>query len=385
MIDPWTSSVTWLSDSFVLPFLKLLHLDGLSGDPREISGALLVAALQVGIIGFLFHPLETWMPAEHWTDRRLTRVDRNYTLWMLLGIFPLFTFLVLSPLSTLVAGGSTTSGPATFGVTAWVPALNGHPVVLFAMYYLVYDFVYFWMHRLQHALPWWWALHSMHHSQRQMSCWTNDRGTLVDGFLQSMVLSVVGLAMGVAPDQFAWLMLFGELGQNLSHTNTRLGFGPVFEKLFVDPRFHRLHHMRADAQQPGLHNCNYGQVLSIWDVIFGSALFGLAPRPTGVGDPTVDADNGHGLIGLHWVALQRFWAVVRMKSGWRLGEVSFGPGYAPIPVGSYTEARTETKARTETSRLTGDGSDDDQDPLRTEGAVQPMDECQGLRRVGAVG
>lgn len=353
MIDPWTRSVAWLSDSFVLPFLQLLHLDGLSGDPHEIAGALLVAALQVGIIGLLFRPLETWMPAERWTDRRLTGVDRQYTLWMLLGIFPLFTYLILTPLSHLFAGAGDVGSSADFGVTAWLPVLKVHPVLLFFVYYFAYDLVYFWMHRLQHALPWWWALHSMHHSQRQMSCWTNDRGTLVDGFLQSMVLSVVGLVMGVAPDQFAWLMLVGELGQNFSHTNTRVGFGPVFGRIFVDPTFHRLHHMRADPQQPGLHNCNYGQVLSIWDQLFGSALYGIATRPTGVGDPTVDADNEHGLIGLHWVAMHRFWRVFWRKSGWRLGEVSFGPDYEPIPVGDHT-LHLEPQAWTSTGQAPTD-------------------------------
>ena len=86
------------------------------------------------------------------------------------------------------------------------------PLLLFLFYYAIYDFVYYWMHRTQHALPWWWALHSMHHSQRQMSCWTNDRGNLIDGFIQSMVLAVVGLLIGVQPDEFAWLMLLGEAG-----------------------------------------------------------------------------------------------------------------------------------------------------------------------------
>jgi len=90
--------------------------------------------------------------------------------------------------------------------------------------------------------------------------------------------------------------------------------------------------MLVDPERPGLHNCNFGQVLSVWDVLFGTSLYGMAPRPTGVGDPTVDADNEHGLVGLHWAAFKRFWGAVRRPAGWRLGEVAFGPGYEPIPV-----------------------------------------------------
>jgi sterol desaturase/sphingolipid hydroxylase (fatty acid hydroxylase superfamily) len=330
----WAHWVSWLSTHAVVPLLAALHLNGLAGDPNDIAASLLIAALQVGIIGFIFRPLETWFPAEKWTDRRLTLVDRNYTLLMLLGIFPLFTYLVLTPFSHLFGGtdSATSSTGSPLALTHWVPWFNQHPFVLFAVYYVVYDFVYYWMHRTQHAIPWWWALHSMHHSQRQMSCWTNDRGSLVDGFIQSMILATVGLLIGVDPDQFAWLMLIGELVQNFSHTNVRLGFGRVFDRIFVAPKFHRLHHMLVDPDRPTLHVCNYGQVLSIWDVLFGTALYGMAPRPTGVGDPVVDADNNYGLVGLHWAALKRFWGAVRRIEGWRPGEVAFGEDYRPIPV-----------------------------------------------------
>ena len=331
----WAHLVGWLSGHAVVPLLDALHLGGLSGDPDDIAAALLIAALQVGIIGLVFRPLETWFPAERWNDRRLTRVDRNYTLLMLLGIFPLFTYLVLTPFSHLFGGAdSTTSSTGSpLALTHWVPWFNQHPFVLFGVYYVIYDFVYYWMHRTQHAIPWWWALHSMHHSTRQMSCWTNDRGSLVDGFIQSMILATVGLAIGVDPDEFAGLMLIGELVQNLSHTNVRLGFGRVFDRVFVAPAFHRLHHMLVDPERPTLHHCNYGQVLSVWDVLFGTALYGEPPRPTGVGDPVVDADNNHGLVGLHWAALKRFWVAVRQPAGWRPGEVAFGADYTPIPVG----------------------------------------------------
>jgi len=330
----WIHLVSWLSDHAVIPLLGALHLDGLTGDPRDIAAALLIATLQIAIIGFVFRPLETLFPAEKWADRKFTLVDRNYTLLMLLGIFPLFTYLVLMPFSHLFGGAdAATSGTGSpLALKAWVPWFNDHPYALFAVYYVVYDFTYYWMHRTQHAIPWWWALHSMHHSTRQMSCWTNDRGSLVDGFIQSMILATVGLAIGVDPDEFAWLMLIGELVQNLSHTNVRLGFGRMFDRIFVAPKFHRLHHMLVDPERPALHNCNYGQVLAIWDVIFGTALYGEPPRPTGVGDPIVDADNGHGLIGLHWAALKRFWVAVRQPAGWRPGEVAFGADYMPIPV-----------------------------------------------------
>lgn len=294
----------------------------------------MIAALQIFFIGGILRPLEALFPEEEWADRSLTRVDRTYTLLMLLGVFPLFTYVVLTPFSNML-GGDTHSGggsASVFNVKHWVPWLDGHPITLFLVYYTVYDFTYYWMHRAQHAIPWWWALHSMHHSQRQMSCWTNDRGNYLDGALQSLILATVGLAIGVDPSQFALLMLSGELMQNLSHANVRIRFGRVFERIFVDPLFHRLHHMRVDPEQPALHNCNFGQVFSVWDTLFGTSLFGIAARPTGVGDPVVDADNNFGVFKMQWWSLRRFWGAVRTPSGWRPGEVAFGPDFSPLSV-----------------------------------------------------
>ncbi len=351
MFALWSALVEGTRAHAIVPLLAFLHLDGLAGDPREIAEAILISLLQVAIIGFLFRPLESMIPAERWPDRRLTRVDRQYTLMMLLGIFPMFSYLVLTPIGNYFGGTGNEAGSddSLLGITHWIPALAGHPLALFVVYYLIYDLVYYWMHRLQHALPWWWALHSMHHSTRQMSCWTNDRGSLVDGFLQSMVLAGVGLVIGVEPTDFAWLMLVGELVQNFSHANVRVRFGPVLDRVLVSPVFHRLHHMRVDPDRPTLHNCNFGQVFSIWDVVFGTALYGEPIRPTGVGDPMVDADNDKGLVGLHWNAFRRFWGAVRCRAGWRLGDVAFGQDYRPISVKDLDlhalETRHDTPAR----------------------------------------
>ncbi|MDB5888072.1 MAG: sterol desaturase [Rhodocyclales bacterium] len=336
----WSHLIAWTSIHAVSPALLILHIGKSAGSPEEIAEALLIAVLQIGIIAMIFRPLESFVPAEKWQDRSLTRLDRQYTLLMLLGLFPLFSYLVLMPFSNLFGGAVDTGNEATsFGLKHWLPWFDHHPLLLFFVYYVAYDFVYYWMHRTQHAIPWWWALHSMHHSQRQMSCWTNDRGNYLDGMLQSMVLATVGLAMGMEPSEFAFLMLVGELVQNFSHANVRIGFGHLMEKLFVDPKFHRLHHMRVDPDRPNLHNCNFGQVFSIWDVLFGTALYGEKPRPTGVGDPMVDIDNERSLIPQQWGALKRFWGAFTCTAGWKLGDVSFGADHRPIP-SSHTDLHT---------------------------------------------
>jgi sterol desaturase/sphingolipid hydroxylase (fatty acid hydroxylase superfamily) len=154
-----------------------------------------------------------------------------------------------------------------------------------------------------------------------VNCWTNARVNWLDVAIESCLLACVGLLMGVDAGQFALLVLLSELVQNLAHTNTRLGFGRIFERLIVDPRFHRLHHMMTDPLRPRLHDCNYGQVLSVWDSLFGTAVYRETTRPTGVGDPTIDADNGRGALAMQWYALRRFWRALTSRAGWKPQEV----------------------------------------------------------------
>lgn len=329
----WDQCSIWLGQHAVLPVLNFLHITKYTDSPAEIAATLMIGALQLFIIGVLFRPLENLIAAEKWTDRRYARIDFHLTWLMLVGLFPLFAFLIMTPIVNYFNGTSPAMGsdhPA-WNLRDQFIWFKDHPWIFFILYYLSYDLVYYWMHRIQHILPWWWAMHSFHHSQRQMSCWTNDRTNYLDGMMQSFVLAGVGLFWGVSAEEFAWLMLLGELVQNFSHANVRMGFGPIFGRILVSPEFHRLHHMDFVPKRPTLHNCNFGQVFAIWDVIFKTALYNEPMHPTGVtGDKMVDIDNNKGIIGVQVESLKRFWGSVTCLDGWRIGGVVFSKNYRPI-------------------------------------------------------
>jgi sterol desaturase/sphingolipid hydroxylase (fatty acid hydroxylase superfamily) len=96
--------------------------------------------------------------------------------------------------------------------------------------FAIFDFTQDVIHRLQHGLPWWWALRSLHHSQRQVNCWTDDRNPMLDDGFEAVVLGSVSLIVGVPAGQYAVLILIGRLIENFSHAHVRVRFGPVIEK-----------------------------------------------------------------------------------------------------------------------------------------------------------
>ena len=62
-------------------------------------------------------------------------------------------------------------------------------------------------HRLSHQFRWWWALHSLHHAQRQMTFWSDDRNHVLDDLIAFVWFGVIALLIGVPPLQFPLLVL----------------------------------------------------------------------------------------------------------------------------------------------------------------------------------
>ena len=312
----WQSLENGLLAHLIVPLLALTGLAGAVQNPRDIAQFLMINLIQISVIALLFRPLESLVPAEQWADRKLTRVDIVYTVLKGLGLVPLFSFVMLAPLGHWLGdfGGLIDTGD-TSRIAQWFPWFSTHPILLFAVYFVLLDFVAYWVHRLQHKLPFWWAMHSLHHSQRQLSCWSNDRSHILDDGIEAVITALTSLMIGVPPGQYAALILAGTLVENFSHANVALRFGRVLDKLLVDPRFHRTHHILAPPDQPHLHDCNYALVLPVWDILFGTARYNLVAEKTGVTDPGIDADNTKFWLGQQIAGFRRLRRALGVLAG----------------------------------------------------------------------
>jgi hypothetical protein len=87
------------------------------------------------------------------------------------------------------------------------PALEDAPLLSFLIYLILLDFAEYWRHRLSHTLRWWWALHAIHHSQRQMTLWTDSRNHLLDDLIGGFWFAVIALLIGVPPGHFIVLLI----------------------------------------------------------------------------------------------------------------------------------------------------------------------------------
>ena len=159
-------------------------------------------------------------------------------------------------------------------------------------------------------------MHSLHHAQRQMTMWSDNRNHLLDDVLRDVLFVLVAQAIGVAPGQFVAIVAFTQLSESFQHANLKLWFGRVGERLWVSPRFHRLHHSigigheTVKAGRIVLGGHNFGVLLPWWDMLFGTVNFELRYHPTGVRDqvepgPQGLRDYGRGFWAQQWLGVKR--------------------------------------------------------------------------------
>jgi len=310
--DAFAWAQQWLFETLVQPLVFGVGLGGYLEDAFDATGWLLVGLVQIAVIVVFIGALERWRPVEAVHDRQAVRVDVIYTLIHQLGLVRVLMFFALDPLLDQVSGQMRLAGLPTFQLDAVWPGVSDQPGISFGLYFVVFDFVGYGLHRAQHRFDWWWALHAVHHSQRQMSKWSDNRNHLLDDVLQAIVFALLARFVGVAPGQFVALVALQQLLQNLQHANARIWFGPVFERVLVSPRFHRRHHaigIGHESQGKGtLGGHNFAVLLPVWDMLCGTADWQLRFDPTGIRDqlPSEGArDYGRGFWRQQRLGLRR--------------------------------------------------------------------------------
>jgi sterol desaturase/sphingolipid hydroxylase (fatty acid hydroxylase superfamily) len=306
--DAFGLAQQWLFEALLQPLMFHLGLGNLLAEGYRATGWLLVGLLQIALMLTLMRALERWRPVEAVTDRAAVRTDIVYTLIHRLGLVRVVLFLSIDPLWDALTGQLRLAGLHGLQLDALWPGVTDLAWVSFVLYLLLFDFVDYWYHRLQHRTRWWWQLHAVHHSQRQMTLWTDNRNHLLDDLLRDSVFVLLALAVGVAPGQFVAIVAVTQLVESLSHANVRLDFGPL-RWLLVSPRFHRIHHavgLGHESAGPGsLGGHNFAVLFPVWDILFGTARFDAPLQPTGIRDQLDGRDYGRGFWAQQWLGLRR--------------------------------------------------------------------------------
>jgi sterol desaturase/sphingolipid hydroxylase (fatty acid hydroxylase superfamily) len=296
LVEAFTAVQAIVFENAVLPLLYALGFMDVAEIAFDATEYVLIGIVQIAVAYTLLRPLEVWLPAERWTRRISVRTDVLYTWLNRMGVIPIVIFALLTPPMDALDAQLRMIGVIPPGLEDLIPGLAGSVAATFMVYLLVLDMADYWRHRLQHRFAWWWALHSLHHSQRQMTFWTDDRNHLLDDVIGGIWFALIALLIGVPPEQFVAIVWITRFVESLSHANVRFGFGAVGGRLLVSPRFHRTHHAIGVGHEGAHYGCNFATLFPLWDIVFGTANFTYRGTATGVADQLTGRDYGETFL-----------------------------------------------------------------------------------------
>ena len=138
-------------------------------------------------------------------------------------------------------------------------------VVQVVLMLLIIDFVRYWIHWSLHRFVPLWGFHAVHHSPHKLY-WVNSARVHPFEKLAHFAIDIVPFALvGVSKQALAvYYVLWGVTGF-YQHSNCDVRFG-LLNYVFSGPELHRWHHSERITESDN----NYGNVLIVWDLLFGT-------------------------------------------------------------------------------------------------------------------
>jgi sterol desaturase/sphingolipid hydroxylase (fatty acid hydroxylase superfamily) len=139
-----------------------------------------------------------------------------------------------------------------------------HALIYWIMLVLAEDFLYYWLHRFDHEVRFFWATHVTHHSSQQLNFTVGFRSSVFQP-LYRFIYFIPLAWCGFKPVDIAFMYSATQIWGIFVHTEMIKKMGWL-EYIFVTPSHHRVHH----ASNPKYLDKNMGMFLIIWDKIFGT-------------------------------------------------------------------------------------------------------------------
>ncbi len=155
-----------------------------------------------------------------------------------------------------------------------IPLQKGHtllnggdlPFLLaFPLFLLMRDLTEFLFHTCQHRIGFLWRMHSLHHSDPEMSALTTNRHFWGDQLIKSLTIWPMTVMVIAPTNSIILAYAVVSLYNYFIHTNLQINFGRWCWALNC-PAYHRRHHSRL----PEHYNANFAALFPIWDVICGT-------------------------------------------------------------------------------------------------------------------
>jgi len=213
----------------------------------------------------------------------LARSKRKYSDWLMeFGSFMVLS-IAIKPLIVatvyLIINFVYSSGSSLFNSTSLWLSLP--------IYLLIDDVLQYWYHRSAHEYQFLWKLHRAHHQAEEMGFFVSYRNAGLYYLLMPNIWWVgictalgagVPVAIGLVLKQLVIISSHSTVTWDSIFYKSKF-LRPIvslLERIIITPAFHHAHHGKSKLDGVSDPNGNFGNMFSIWDQIFGTAMFSRA-------------------------------------------------------------------------------------------------------------
>ncbi len=221
---------------------------------------------------------------------------RTKNVWIFEGM----SFIGLSITSFIALGGTIYLGTLFFPNA--LNSLSHWSLWLAVPFYMIIDdFAQYWYHRYAHESHWMWKHHRPHHAAEEMGISATYRNSFIYylwlpnvwwagictflGLIPATIIGLIIKQLIVASSHSTW-----KWDEFLYKIKALSPVMTVVERIIITPAFHHAHHGKSKADGISDPNGNFGNAFSVWDQLFGTALY-TRQFPTDYGLPTPAKDN----------------------------------------------------------------------------------------------
>ena len=236
---------------------------------------------------------------------------------------------LLAPISAISAGAM-----ASYTGLGWIrlpTKVTGGTLLLYLSWWrwIFYKYAF---HRLQHAIPFLWAMHSFHHSANAITLITGARHFWLERVLTDAFLPILAILFLVPADMAITVGYIFFVPDACAHLNVRIPLGR-YVTWINNPQWHRIHH----SVLPEHRDKNFAAFLPMLDFLFGTAWV-----------PKLDEYPATGLVPAERVDIINsvIWPVRHFRHQERKQELSYGLVPEPVPAPCMASGQKNPPART---------------------------------------
>jgi sterol desaturase/sphingolipid hydroxylase (fatty acid hydroxylase superfamily) len=179
--------------------------------------------------------------------------------------------------------------------------------VTWILLFLATDLLWYWYHRLGHEVNLFWAAHIVHHQSEDFNYTTAARITVFQAIARGIFWSILPI-IGFKAEMITIFLLIHGTYPFFTHTQLigKLGW---LEYILVTPSHHRVHHSSNNEYL----DKNYGDMLIIWDKMFGTFAAEKEAPKYGLTTPL----DSHSFLWQHFHYVLELLLAYRLSKGFK--------------------------------------------------------------------